>query len=321
MDLGWIIVFLLLGLAMGYWKLIPRTWRPLITVSINLALALLLGAMGAQIGSNRELWGELDRIGLQALGLASGSIVGSLLLLQLFLPRRKWAASGSPGFKVGDGRGRGLLMTFVVISLAGGIIAGILIPGPWINYLDQVIVYALALLLWGIGLDLGFNPHIIKSVGRLGWRIILLPVLIALGSILGAIVVGVFLGIAGNEAAAVGAGFGWYSLSGVLLTGLHSVELGTLAFLSNVFREILAILTLPLVAKYLGSLAAIAPGGATSMDVTLPLIKKVAGEEVVLPAFFSGAILSAMVPLLVPLLLLLDTFFKGFYPILAEFLW
>lgn len=312
MNLGWILLFLLIGLAMGYGKIIPRNWRPLIAVSINLALAILLGAMGAQIGGDRELWGQLDKIGLQALALAAASIAGSLLFLQFISPRRKWMQAGPPGFKVGDGRGRGFLMVFVVASLVGGFGLGIIIPPTWISYLDQLIVYALSLLLWGIGLDLGFNPHIFKSLGRLGWRIILLPFLIAMGSIVGSIIAGYTLGIAGNQAAAVGAGFGWYSLSGVLLTGLHSVELGTLAFLSNVFREVLAILSLPLVAKYLGSLTAIAPGGATAMDVTLPLIKKVAGEEVVLPAFFSGAMLSAMVPVLVPLFISLDTIFAGF---------
>ena len=44
----------------------------------------------------------------------------------------------------------------------------------------------------------------------------------------------------------MGAGLGWYSLSGALLTRLHSPELGALAFLSNVLREILAILLMPL---------------------------------------------------------------------------
>ena len=296
---------------MGFFKIIPGRWRPIVGISINLALALLLGAMGAKIGSNRELWAELDRIGLQALVLAGSSIVGSLLFLQLLGPRRKWIQAGPADFEVEGGKGRLFLLLFVLISLALGVVAGIFLPPSWEAYLDQVIVYALALLLWGIGLDLGFNPRILKSLGRLGWRILLLPFLIAVGSIGGAVMAGFLLGLAGNEAAAVGAGFGWYSLSGVLLTGLHSVELGTLAFLTNVFREVLAILSLPLIARFLGQLAAIGPGGATTMDVTLPLIKKVAGEEVVLPAFFSGAVLSALVPVLVPLLLALGSFFEG----------
>jgi len=55
--------------------------------------------------------------------------------------------------------------------------------------------------------------------------------------------------------------------------------------------------------KYLGRLISIAPGGATTMDVTLPLIKKTAGDEMVLPALINGIVLSALVPILVPLFL------------------
>jgi len=39
------------------------------------------------------------------------------------------------------------------------------------------------------------------------------------------------------------------------------------------------------------------------MDVTLPLLKKVGGEEIVIPAFINGAVLTALVPFLVPFLL------------------
>jgi uncharacterized membrane protein YbjE (DUF340 family) len=81
------------------------------------------------------------------------------------------------------------------------------------------------------------------------------------------------------------------------------VELGSLAFLSNVFRELLTIIILPFVVKYLGRITSIAPGGATTMDVTLPIIKETAGEETVIPAFVSGAILSILVPILVPFLI------------------
>jgi uncharacterized membrane protein YbjE (DUF340 family) len=106
-----------------------------------------------------------------------------------------------------------------------------------------------------------------------------------------------------KEAMAVGAGFGWYSLSAVLITKIHSVELGSVAFLTNVFRELLTIISLPFVVKYIGKIPSIGPGGATTMDVTLPLIKKVAGEEIAVPAFISGVVLSSLVPILVPFIL------------------
>jgi uncharacterized membrane protein YbjE (DUF340 family) len=81
------------------------------------------------------------------------------------------------------------------------------------------------------------------------------------------------------------------------------VELGALAFIANVLRELLAIICIPLAARYLGSLVAIAPGGATTMDTTLPLIAEATQNEATVAAFINGAILSALVPILIPLLM------------------
>ncbi|MFZ5648571.1 MAG: lysine exporter LysO family protein [Bacillota bacterium] len=106
-----------------------------------------------------------------------------------------------------------------------------------------------------------------------------------------------------KEASAVGAGFGWYSLSGVILSQIYSVEAGALAFLTNVMREIIAFVLIPVLAARIGSLAAVAPGGATTMDTTLPLIARSTDADTTVIAFVNGATLSAMVPVLVPLLI------------------
>ena len=72
--------------------------------------------------------------------------------------------------------------------------------------------------------------------------------------------------------------------------------------MTNVSRETLSIILIPVVARYAGPFAAVAPGGATTMDVTLPLIVKFVGTDMALVAFFHGLVLSALVPVLVPLL-------------------
>jgi uncharacterized membrane protein YbjE (DUF340 family) len=99
---------------------------------------------------------------------------------------------------------------------------------------------------------------------------------------------------------AIGAGFGWYSLSGVMLTGLVGAQIGTMALLSNVFREMLSIVIMPLVVKYFGKIAAIAPGGATTMDTTLPVVVRYAGSDMSVISFVSGFTLSMLVFVLVP---------------------
>jgi len=83
---------------------------------------------------------------------------------------------------------------------------------------------------------------------------------------------------------------------------LHSPELGALAFLTNLFRELLAFLFVPVLSARLGMLTAIAPCGATAMDTTLPLIQRTAGPTAAVIAFLSGLVLSLVVPILIPAL-------------------
>ena len=158
----------------------------------------------------------------------------------------------------------------------------------------------LCALLFVIGLDMSQNKSVVSEIKRMGIKIIGLPIFIAIGSILGALAIGIVLGIKPANAMAIGAGFGWYSLSGVMLTSLVGAQIGTMALLTNVFREVLSIVMLPLVVKYFGKIVAVAPGGATSMDTTLPVIVRYAGSEVSVISFVSGVVLSVLVIFLVP---------------------
>ncbi|MGI6604864.1 MAG: lysine exporter LysO family protein [bacterium] len=196
-------------------------------------------------------------------------------------------------------------MALILIPLFLGLGAGYvgLIPNVLLAKVDTYITWALLLLLFAVGADMGLKKEALREFIQLGPRVLLVPAGVVMGSLAATAVLAVFLGLKWNEGAAIGAGFGWYSLTGVLLTELHSVRLGTLAFLTNVMRESLTIVILPWVQRYLGPLAAIAPGGATTMDVTLPVVIKVAGEEYGLVAFANGFLLSLSVPFLVQVLL------------------
>ena len=79
--------------------------------------------------------------------------------------------------------------------------------------------------------------------------------------------------------------------------------LGVIALLSNIFREVLTILLVPLLARFFGKLAPIASGGATCMDTTLPVIHRHLGPRYAVLAAISGIVLTMLVPVLVPLLL------------------
>jgi uncharacterized membrane protein YbjE (DUF340 family) len=101
------------------------------------------------------------------------------------------------------------------------------------------------------------------------------------------------------DSMAVGSGLGYYSLSSIFITEFKGAELGTIALLSNISREILALQLAPVFVKYFGKLAPISAGGATTMDTTLPIIMKFSGKEYMVLSVFHGFLTDLSVPFLV----------------------
>ena len=309
MDFYLIIVFLFTGIMLGFWLEKENLFVKFADLITKVGLVILLLAMGASLGSNDQIILQLGEIGLQAFVFAAVSIIFSLLAVIIFvkffnLNNLLLSADPETESEFEDQSADNTMTVLIFGSVVAGILAGyFLLSGVSQAWLDPLTNYSLAVLLFGVGIDIGASREVLADLKLMGWKLLVIPVLIALGSLFGAVISGYIFGFAAGESAAVGAGFGWYSLSGVLISKLHSAELGSLAFLSNVFRELLTVMILPLVVRYFGSLAAVAPGGATTMDVTLPLVKESGGEAVVIPAFVSGAVLSTLVPILVPLFL------------------
>lgn len=195
-------------------------------------------------------------------------------------------------------------MTYIILaSLAAGILCGyFLLPAGAVGSLDTISSLALNVLLLSVGIDLGYNKQVFYNLRKQGFRILLVPLSIITGSLLGGVISVIIFGMPVNLGLAISSGFGWYSLSGVILSNISGPEAGTIAFLTNIFREVIAIITIPILAEKLNNLTAIAPAGATSMDTTLPIVTEATDKETAVVSFINGAVLSALVPILVPLL-------------------
>ncbi|MFW5749218.1 MAG: lysine exporter LysO family protein [Halanaerobium sp.] len=309
MDFYLIIFFLFSGVLLGFWLDKENYFVKFADLITKIGLVILLLAMGANLGSDQQIVLQLGEIGFQALIFAAVSIIFSLLAVIIFvrvfsLNSLLLSADPETEAEIDNQSGDKTMTVLIFSSVIIGILFGyFILNGSERIWIDLLTNYSLAVLLFGVGIDIGASREILKDLRLMGWKLLVIPILIALGSLVGSVISGLAFGFTAGESAAVGSGFGWYSLSGVLISKLHSAELGSLAFLSNVFRELLTVMILPLVVRYFGSLAAVAPGGATTMDVTLPLVKESGGEAVVIPAFVSGAVLSTLVPILVPLFL------------------
>ncbi len=191
----------------------------------------------------------------------------------------------------------------ILFSVALGVVFGYFwIPEIVVQNIDILIDFGLCLLLFFVGIDIGKNKNIVSDIKSYGFKIFLIPLSVVIGTLLGSVVSSFFLKLSIFETAAVGAGLGWYSLSAIELSK-HSAELGTIAFLANVSREVIALIVIPIIATKIGHIEAIAPAGATSMDTSLPVITKATSGSISILAFFSGVILSILVPILVPLMM------------------
>ena len=162
--------------------------------------------------------------------------------------------------------------------------------------------YALCALMFCVGISVGNDPKTLKSFRSLNPRLVFLPIMTILGTLAGCAVASLFLTHRSlTDCLAVGSGFGYYSLSSIFITEAKGAEMGTIALLSNIMREIIALLCAPLLVRYFGRLAPISVGGATTMDTTLPIITRCSGQEFVIVSIFHGFVVDFSVPFLVSL--------------------
>lgn len=194
------------------------------------------------------------------------------------------------------------MMYLILASLIAGVFSGyFILPENIILNLDKISSFALNLTLLSVGIDLGHNKEVFWKIKKTGVKILLVPLSVIIGSYIGGIIASIIYKVPGNLGLSISSGFGWYSLSGIILKEISSAEAGTIAFLTNVFKELFAVILIPIIASKLNFFTAISPAGATAMDTTLPLIAEATNEETVVVSFITGAILSSLVPVLVPL--------------------
>ncbi len=164
--------------------------------------------------------------------------------------------------------------------------------------------YALYILMFLVGVGIGSDSKALQAIKAMNFKILLIPLTTIIGTAIGMIVIFPLLeGVNLKEVMAVGAGYGYYSLSSLIIKDLHSEWLGVVALLSNVIREIITLLLAPMFAVIFGKIAPICSGGATSMDTTLPIISNASGKEYAIPSLVHGIVLTILVPFIVSFIL------------------
>ncbi|MGO2879081.1 MULTISPECIES: lysine exporter LysO family protein [Halomonas] len=298
------LLIVLLPLIVGYLLRIHSPYlQQLINRAVSGSVYLILLFMGVSLAGLENLTSQLSRLGGNALLLFSITTAFNLAALW-WLSRRVALQTGdspvvknAPTSKLAAMQGSLLLLAVVV----GGVITGLLL-GPRLgetlftaaDLLAEWVLYALLVL---IGCQLRNSGMPLKQIllNRLGLAI---AITLAVSSLLAGLAAAPLLSLSWNEGLAMASGFGWYSLSAILIGDQLGPLMGGVAFFNDLSRELLAFILIPLVIHRHTALA-IGYGGATSMDFTLPVIQQHGGVACVPIAVVSGFILSLLSPPLI----------------------
>ncbi|MGP9499911.1 lysine exporter LysO family protein [Halomonas sp. AOP43-D1-4] len=298
------LLIVLLPLIVGYLLRIRSTYlQQLINRAVSGSVYLILLFMGVSLAGLENLTSQLSRLGGNALLLFSITTAFNLAALW-WLSRRVALQTGdspvvknAPTSKLAAMQGSLLLLAVVAVGVITGLLLGPRLGDTLFTAADLLAEWVLYALLVLIGCQLRNSGMPLKQIllNRLGLAI---AITLAVSSLLAGLAAAPLLSLSWNEGLAIASGFGWYSLSAILIGDQLGPLMGGVAFFNDLSRELLAFILIPLVIHRHTALA-IGYGGATSMDFTLPVIQQHGGVACVPIAVVSGFILSLLSPPLI----------------------
>ncbi|GBO84152.1 lysine exporter LysO family protein [Marinobacter salsuginis] len=287
-----ILAPLFLGFAIA---LESRRAMTIIHYTVEGLVYFILLLLGLGLGQMEGLAAQLGGMAAQVMALVLVLFVANMMGLWLFhrwqpMSVERVEGNVSPGY-------RRLFLAGLkpLVAVIAGLLAGYYLL-PDMPMAEQLATWALMFLLFLIGLQLRNAGLSLRKLlmNRQGLGIALALTVSSLAA--GAVLIP-WLGLPWHDALAVASGFGWYSLSGIVIGEALGPAWGGVAFLNDVLREIVALAIIPLLIASRPAMA-IGYGGATAMDFTLPVIRSSGGLPCVPVAIASGFLLSFLSPVL-----------------------
>jgi uncharacterized membrane protein YbjE (DUF340 family) len=290
---------LLIALLFGYWVNIKVFTPSRVAKGLEQLVYVILGLIGFSLGALDNLAEKLLIAGYQAIVLFI--LVSVFSLAGLYFSGLRFGGTHLDQLAQAPASSKQHVLMDAAKTIAwviGGVIVGIFAK-DWLTGVDDIVTGLLYVLLFLIGCQLRQGNHRLRKLFLNAQGVIIALVTIST-TLLAGWIGSLILGLSWNHGLAVVSGFGWYSLSGILITGLGDPVLGTTAFLLDLAREILALMLIPFLAR-LNSHMSIGYSGATAMDFTLPMLGKFHGAQIIPVCIASGFIMSILVPILIPL--------------------
>lgn len=296
------LVFMILGFAVG--RVFPVRYK-IFNERIQLLCTLvLIFLMGVGLGQRDGFFSGLISLGFTSFLFFLIPTILSIAVVYL-LTRWFMDGAGEKSRRDAGGRRRDTKDSDPMVFLAlGALLLGIgfgAVPltAHILKPLSDHTDWLLGLLMFSVGISVGLHRGIVAGIRQHHVKILLIPSGIIAGSLAGGVVCGLLMHYPVRQAVSIAGGLGWYSLAGVSITNLAGAEAGSIAFLSNLMREIGAFFMIPYISRHFNVCTCIAPAAATSEDTTLPMLMRYTNEETVVLSVFNGIICSAAVPVLI----------------------
>lgn len=273
------------------------------SLATTASIYAMLFILGAKLGSDNDLFSALATLGVQGLVISLCCTMGSIFFV---MPAQRWFSGKAkePSAQKGKLLAGFMGSLYILAFFCLGVILGRMGLLPlWMSGANSS-MYILWVMLICVGMGIGFDLGSLLIVREMGLRVALVPLLAIIGTGAGAVLAAlIFSDLAIKDTMLVGAGFGYYSLSSVLISNHGLVALGSISLIANVFRELFTLLCTPFLARLFGPLAPVAAAGAPGMDTCLPVIMHFTGESYGIISLFNGLVMTIVVPFLVPLML------------------
>ncbi|AVS73214.1 lysine exporter LysO family protein [Paracidovorax cattleyae] len=293
-----IVLALAAGFAAG--RFLPGKIGSMLVRCILPLVWLLLFLIGAEFG---EVILSARSVGQVIRSAAVFAVLTTLLPCALiFATRVRGAGAG----EAGEGRSGGkhlqaiwpplkeccLALSMVVLGSLFFLGNATFLEGAFPLPSSSAILMALIAL---VGIDLA---RVKLSARWFSWRVLMVPGLVVAGSFAGAAAASLLTGETMRTSMALSSGFGWFTLSGVMVGSHLGQTYGTMALMIDLFRELLAIIALYMLGRYHPAVG-IGSAGATALDSTLPIVKQACHPDAVPMALVSGFVLTILAPVFI----------------------
>ena len=288
------LISILTPLFIGFFIRVPKQTLLWVDKGLNGLVYVILTLIGISLSQVDNIGHEIGFIAGAAALLFVCVIGMNLLVLMVF--DRKWPWQND---LKGSGRKarisiRGSVQQIACVLL--GFVLGRALKESWLPP-ESANTYALMLLVLLVGVQLCSSGITLRKV-LINRRGVETFVLITVSGLIGGALFALLMpGVKLTQGLALASGFGWYSLSGIVMTGAYGPIWGSVALVNDLAREFFALMFIPLLMRRHPS-AAVGVGGATSLDFTLPVIQNSGGLAVVPLAISYGFVINVAAPFL-----------------------